>query len=504
MQRLRSPRSRLTGDFVGLVVALLSTFGFTSHAPARRDGTPPIRTGASSGAGSGILGGIASTGLGKAAVVGAAGLVVVGSVGAGVVLFTGGNSADLSSVPDGVDTVQYTNVDKLSQDKAVESVVNKLLSLAEENGASDDTPENFEALKAELENETGLALEDLHTLTAFSKYSDNGSGVTRYSATILDADWSESELVAAIETNSDTELVASEENGVTVYKPEETPMFGEPQWVGVLGDGTYVAGTPAAVTDVINVTNGDADALSGDLKQTFQETRNGHVKFAARIPQDAIPAESLGQGTNLNTGAFNSVEMVSGAYYTDGNSMGVEVQFHATTESAARDIRDVTEGSVSLASGMVEVDEVKETLRNVEVTQDGATVTVTYENSVENINAVLDAVSEETNESASASESMGGSTTATESFSNIQAGVSVSSDAQENTITALWSSNQNADFLRVEYEVISGSGQTEVIKLTGVGDEHTYEGTDGQVVRVTVTAHAEGDSVVLVERETEL
>lgn len=498
MSRGRSRSVERASRLLALFVAVLSNSHTSDSSPTRRGGPPPIRAGAASGAGGassgGLLSGVAASGLGKVAIVAAAGVVVVGSVGAGVVLLTSGDSADLSKVPEDVDTIQYTDVDTLRKDKAITSVVDKLLALAQENGATEETPEDYEGLKEKFDEETGLELEKLHAITTFSKYNDEGEGISEYSGTIIDSNWKAEDLVSAIEEDSGITLVEAEENGVTVYKPEADPEFGEGQWIAVLGGGQFALGTPDAVSDVIDVENGEMDAVSGELKTAFKNTRGGYVKFAGRIPQEAIPAEHLGQGSSLDTSAFNNVVLISGAYYTDGDKLGTELKMHASSEDHAKDILDVTEGSVQLARGAIDIDEVKDTLRNVEVSRDGTVVKISYESSVENITAVLDAVNEETVQSERGDEIE----------TNIQAGASVSVDAETNEIETVWTSNQNAEFMRVEYEVVSGSGQDEVARLSDVGDNHLYEGADGQTVRVTVRAVAGDQSTLIVEREVEL
>lgn len=84
---------------------------------------------------------------------------------------------------------------------------------------------------------------------------------------------------------------------------------------------------------------------------------------------------------------------------------------------------------------------------------------------------------------------------------NVQAGATISVEDAENTAQVTWTSNQNADHLTVTFE----SG-TDVVqrRLDAVGESTSYEDEDGEAVRVTVTAHADDTSTVILEQQVDL
>lgn len=98
---------------------------------------------------------------------------------------------------------------------------------------------------------------------------------------------------------------------------------------------------------------------------------------------------------------------------------------------------------------------------------------------------------------------------------NVNAGVSVSGDAETNEIRVTFTSNQNADYLQVEWrasggtvEATGGSGDASVddeqARLSSVGSAVTLsDGDSGSetAVQVTVTAVNEDDSTVVLSRE---
>lgn len=340
----------------------------------------------------GIVLGLAPKQLAVAGVVGGVALlVVIGAVAAGTFfLFTDGNQADTDLVPRDADSIAYVNVDQATSDQAIRTVVDTWYEL----DASD--VDSMDDALAEFENETGLDPDELHHATSFSTYNEStGVGASESTATILRTDWNEDEFVDAMEDESGVTLSKTAYEGVTVYEPQEDPALATASsWVAVLDDGTYVVGTQSAVTDTVDVHNGAAEPIDGDLLSAFEETRNGYIRFAFRLPEERIPARS-GQ---FDTSELRDVSMVSGAYYTSSNSLGVDVTMHATSESAASDIEDVLGGAISLLRGTTQNEEFKEALRDVEVTRDGTTVTVSYENSVESITELLRALDEQSSD----------------------------------------------------------------------------------------------------------
>lgn len=345
------------------------------------------------GDGDGVAFGLSRSGLALLLVVVGVVLVVsVGAIAAGTYfLVTSGNDVDLDLVPEGSDTVSYVNVDQATSDQAIREVVDAYLELRAQSEFYSG-PATMEQSLARFERETGLDPDALHHATSFSKYDEaTGEGAGEYSATIVRSDWSEADVVRAVEQDSSVTLQETEYSGVTVYSPEGAPA-GSSAWLAALGDGTYVFGTEQAVRDTIAVQQGDLEAFSGDLRSAFEGTDSGYIRFAARVPQEQIPDQTVGQ--SVDAGQYRAVEIVSGRYYTSGNTLGVQTTLHTASESDAMDVMDVTDGGISLLTGLAENETVQSTLRDVEVTREGTDVTVTYENSVEGIKLLLYALDE--------------------------------------------------------------------------------------------------------------
>jgi hypothetical protein len=329
----------------------------------------------------GVLFGLGAKQLAVAAVAGGASvMVVVGAVAAGAYVFLapGGSEPDLDLVPAGADTVSYVNVDEAREDQAIRKVLDTWFEVGVGG------PDSTEAALAEFENETGLDPEQLHHATAFSTYEEStGEGATEYSATILRSDWSEEAIVEA-STGHGQSFEERTFMGHTLYEPVGEAAEAD-SWIAVLDDGTYVVGTEAAAKDVVRVSEGDAEALDGELREAFAGTREGYLQFATRVPREQVPRD----GEELDTAQFRKVEMVSGAYYAKRNALGVEMRLHANNETAAKDIKDVTLGALKLFRAGLQNEELKSTLRDVEIVQQGTDVVVSLEESADSLQEVV-------------------------------------------------------------------------------------------------------------------
>jgi hypothetical protein len=318
-----------------------------------------------------------------------AALVATAGCSAGSVpgLGDGGGSVSVDSVPADADVVMSVDVQGMLSDSTNEELANGVMGIDDTASGAQNLGEALD----DIENDTGLDPRKADRMIAFGQTESQDAG-NNYGAALISGEWTEDEIVDAIEEDGDTTLEEDEYGGKTVYVQESE--FGSDSWLGILGDGRYVVGTEDAVKDAIDVDTGEADALSGELRTAYDDTRDGYVRFAMTVPTDDIPTEAVGRQTNLNAEAFTSLNTVSGAYYTDGDTVGLSMSMASGSEDDATDVYDVTNGAVSLARGATDNDEIKSALQDVEVEQDGSTVTVTYSNTAEAIVDLFEALSE--------------------------------------------------------------------------------------------------------------
>lgn len=320
-------------------------------------------------------------------------IVVIGGGVAGAFatgVFDSTPKAPADQVPADVDAVIYVDGDIVTDD-ATKTAMNTMLQQSPSSEV-----DSYDDLLAQAENESDLDLKKFNEMIAFSK-APNGSttGVatspsTDYTGAIIYSEWSEDAFVNTTTTDAMVEYTETEYNGHTLHKPASQPEFGSADWIGVLDDGTFVVGTEQAVKDTIDVTEGNHDTFSGTLRSEYDSLNDGYVKFAVDVPQDQLSEDDFANpGSQLNTNVYANTDMVTGVYFTESESVTLRTHLIATDESAASDIKDVTDGGISLARGSLTNETVKNTLDAITVEQDGSKVTVEYEASVDRITALI-------------------------------------------------------------------------------------------------------------------
>jgi len=318
---------------------------------------------------------------------------------AGCTSFTGGGGASgsadaqVDSVPARADTIAFVDAQGMLGDDNLRSIANTYFEQqAELMGDYYSGPKSTEDALTQMENESGLSASDVETMTIFSSAKKQVGGQQgEFSGAIVTSSFTKDELKSALTEESSTSYSTETYKETTLWVAPKDSYSNTQDAVAWLGDGRFVIGNLAAVKSVVDVDSGDADAVSGDLRDTFENTRDGYVQFAVSVPQNQFDAGNYQSG-QFDTSSFNSVQMVSGAFYTSGSDVGMTMNLAANTTADANDIKDVTSGALSLYKGLVEDDTVKSALDKVEVTKDGNTVTMSYENSAANIQAAIEEI----------------------------------------------------------------------------------------------------------------
>ncbi|QDX41561.1 hypothetical protein [Salarchaeum sp. JOR-1] len=321
---------------------------------------------------------------------------------AGLLTDDGGSAsaaAQLDSVPANVDSLAFVDVESMLEDDTLRGVANTYFSEMNASSPYYSGPASVSEAIADAENDTGLSATQFETVTAFSNASeqaDTDSG--SFNGALVTSSLSKTELKSAVTNQTGMEFSTETYGNATIWVPESA--FASGSVVGWLGDGAFVTGTESAVKAVVDVRAGDAPAVSGDLRQTFADTRAGYVKFAMTVPQQELDTGPYASETQFASETLNSVQVVSGAFYVEDTDIGGVTHVVTNTSSAATNIMQVMQGALS-AYELASEEAAAETLDKIEVTSEGTTVTVSYENAASNIeNAIESAYNESSTGSA--------------------------------------------------------------------------------------------------------
>ncbi|MBX0305347.1 hypothetical protein [Haloarcula salinisoli] len=280
---------------------------------------------------------------------------------AGVLLLTGGSDSAgaINQVPAGVDTLVRVDLaitsDRLTQFEVVVSGVPL--------GGADNATAAFG-------NETGIDPGPAREVVVFS--DNRSANESAYHGFVLHTNAEIDTAVEGIQDTTNSSYQSTTYNGQTVYAPANASN----RYIGVLGEGQLVVGTQAAVRDTIDVNAGDADTVEGPLRQTYENTDNGTVRFATTAPERWVPGDS---GGFLNTEAYRKLDTASGTYYIEGGDAGLTVRLGASSGANAQTVEQATKGAAVIGQQTIENESVAAALDSVNVTREDKTVTVRYE-----------------------------------------------------------------------------------------------------------------------------
>lgn len=182
--------------------------------------------------------------------------------------------------------------------------------------------------------------------------------------------------------SGDDEVETTEHNGVTVYvnddEDDTTERF------AVLEDGTFVLGREGATEDVIDLRNGDAAPISGDILSAWEATTDGYARFAVDVDPEDLQGDAEAAEPTVK-----SVKYTYGSVYADGDVRGVQFNMKTESEKDADDVKKFIDGQITLAKSETDDPQAKQFLEDTEVTTSGTTVAVRNEVTVDEITPVI-------------------------------------------------------------------------------------------------------------------
>lgn len=321
--------------------------------------------------------------------------LLVSTAGCAGIMSSGGGastSAQLDSVPAESDTLAFVDLGAMLDDDTLRGVVNTYYEELNASSPYYSGPTSVDTIVSQAENESGLSASQFETMTLFSKASKQADASSdEFNGFIVTSALSKSDLETALTNQSGTPFSTETYKETTLWVPEETGIGTAADVIGWLGDGTFVSGTESAVKAAVDVRAGDADAVSGDLRETFETTRDGYAKFAMNVPQQQVDPGQYGN-SQYDLESLNSVQTVSGALYVESSDIGLATHLVTNSSSDASDVGNVAQGVVSLYSGLMTDETAKATFDEIEVTTEGSTVTISYENAASDIEDAIEAL----------------------------------------------------------------------------------------------------------------
>jgi len=309
----------------------------------------------------------------------------------------GGDPAD--DVPEGVDVVLTVDADVV-EDETTRSVANTLLE--ESVPQSSDDPRTVEGVLEEIEAESdaNVSVDELESVAVFARTPDEPGGgdveADEYAGVILAGEWEREALLDGVRSESDEFRRGESYQGTVVYE-SVNESTDEVTYLATYDEGRVAFATSRGVVeDVIDVSQGSADAFGGELRQAYDQTReDAYVRYAVTVSEQqreliGAAAERASRGAPVDFSQFATVTAYAGAYYTEGDDVGVSTYLTAEDEDAAERLNQTVGSLIRLGQSTVEPDSPEaEQLDALSAERDGRSVGIVYEIDVETLEELL-------------------------------------------------------------------------------------------------------------------
>ncbi|MEF8881823.1 MAG: hypothetical protein V5A34_04775 [Halapricum sp.] len=294
---------------------------------------------------------------------------------------SGGMTAE-DTVPAQAGAVVSIDVEAMLNDDDLKDIANTGLDQLRELPGENDVPEDVDSAIETAQDESDLDPTGFNEGLLFMDVAESGTDED-YAGIVMETDWSEDELIDFLESENDGNLEESEYGGKTIYTGEN-----DEGGLGVLADGRYVIGPRNVLEDTIDVANGDGDAISDELSSSYDSATDGHLEFASVVPDDAF---TEGDFEDVDPENFQSVKYMSGSLYKNGSSYGVEMNMRTDSEETASALQEDIESLVNVITMTEDVSgELEAALDDIEYTTDGQTLSMSYEEDVEQIKTYVE------------------------------------------------------------------------------------------------------------------
>jgi hypothetical protein len=236
----------------------------------------------------------------------------------------------------------------------------------------------------------GIDAEKIYDMIIFGEIPEDGSLMQPspgedYAGGIVFTGIESSTALEAMRNAPDVEFTEESYEGHTLLVDESS----EQGYLAVVSNGVYAFGTEQSVKDIIDIAEGSGSAMSGDVQSAMTNTRQGALRFAFQVPESDSGGTSGGMAGQMG----QSIEVVSGTMlYQAGNNVGLEITLTMTDGDTASQFASQMQAFKQQYKQQYQQspqgEEVVRLLENVNISQNGNTVTINFEDTVENLIAL--------------------------------------------------------------------------------------------------------------------
>jgi hypothetical protein len=266
--------------------------------------------------------------------------------------------ANGAPIPPSANSVMKVKVDQIVNNPAVKAAYESLVK------SHTDWPQTADAAFSQVLSKTGIDLTTVSSAIFFADIKSASADQMAYAGIIVTGSFKQSAVIDSIQASAKQKFTAADYKGFTVYAAAK-----DEYQISFLSGSQFVAGTPQAVHDTLDVKKGDQKALSGGVIDTLDRFGSPVITAAFAVPQ--IMSSQLSKpmpGSPVSLSALQNVDNAGFSIDLQGLTVNARIDAHFTSSASATDASNVITGLISLGKGSVQDPGTKAALGNIQVT----------------------------------------------------------------------------------------------------------------------------------------
>lgn len=294
-------------------------------------------------------------------------------------------SPGLGAVPSGSTAIMDINVQAFLNDEGLRTILDAAAQSGSDAGSLEEQLD-------QAQSQQGMDPRKIERLIGFGDSAGSmGANMSveqdAYGGAVMWSSFTESEIRSGMEDNLEGSITESTYEGTTLYSSEESG------YAAFLGGGGFAAGTEQAVKDVVDLANGNGTPVSGEVTSVFNGTQSGPARFAFQFPDiESEMSGSGGAGTMQMSGIATEINWVAGSilYDAGGGNKGLSISLRFANQQAATQTKQMVDAIMQQYRMQLEqsqgesAQQLAAALDKMSTSQSGSTVSLSYEDSVQN------------------------------------------------------------------------------------------------------------------------
>jgi hypothetical protein len=270
-------------------------------------------------------------------------------------------------VPEQVNLIASIQVSKIVNDPDIRDAYDKFEKEA-------DQPQTAAEALEKLAGEAGIDISNFSQALVFGDTETLESA--DYMGFIAEGAFDEGRFINNIEEKTGEEFSTSDYKGQKLYTGEDDDFS-----ITFLNDSLLLGGSTRLVEDVIDVSQGDARPVSGQLLDTFNRYGETLISLSFEVPpetQDTLSEQPLMDDMPVSMDAFKDIDTIGFALDKENETLSVRIELHSPNTDSLQNMSDTITGLIIMFKGMIPEPGLKEFLGKVEVSVAEPWMTITF------------------------------------------------------------------------------------------------------------------------------